>query len=375
MSFNKKSGSKYGVEVDLISKSAWEGILSLFKDARLEQTWSYGETRWGRKNLSHLIVKKDDNVVAATQLRIVKIPCIAAGIAYISNGPVWKKKEEEVKLENLKQIIRAVKIEYAEKRSLYVRIIPNIIDDEFSHEIIALFEEMGFKRKSDAKPHRTLLIDLAPQLEELKKKLHKKWRKNLRRAEKLNLRVLEGSNDKLFKIFLSIYDEMVARKRFVSFYDISKFRDIQKKLLKALKMSILICESEGEPINGILWSEIGDTAVTISSATANKGMKLYGAYLLRWQMLKRLKDRGISYLDQGGIDPSKNPGSYHFKSRFGGQEISNLGQFEICQNMFSFIIVNMGELLRDKFRKLKVMISKINFSKSSGSEKIFSIAL
>ena len=59
-------------------------LLNDFDDANIYQTWSYGAVRWGEKNLSHVILKKHNEVVAATQLRIVKISWLGVGIAYIN---------------------------------------------------------------------------------------------------------------------------------------------------------------------------------------------------------------------------------------------------------------------------------------------------
>ena len=42
------------VEVDRATPADWSAMLDLFEDANLYQTWSYGEVRWGGKNLSHL---------------------------------------------------------------------------------------------------------------------------------------------------------------------------------------------------------------------------------------------------------------------------------------------------------------------------------
>jgi len=354
---NDKHNIEYAAEVDCVSSNEWNDILLDFKDASLDQTWAYGKTRWGEENLSHLIIKKYNKVRAASQLRIIKIPLINAGIAYIANGPIWQRKGEETNIEILRQILKELKSEYADKRSLYLRIIPNIVDDG-RNNIVSIFEKEGFVRDTHIPPYKTFLVDLTPPLEELHKNLHKKWRRNLRRAERLNLTLFKGTGDELFEIFMRLYDEMLERKKFTSFYDISKFRTIQTELSESLKMKLMICKYNGEPINGLLWSETGDTGITISSATSNKGLKYYGAYLLRWQLLKMLKGSGFDFFDQGGIDLEKNPGSYHFKSRFGGQETQHIGQFEICNDSLSLLIIKAAEIAFSKYKLFTVFIKK-----------------
>lgn len=348
----------YAVEVDCVNSNEWNNILQGFKDASLDQTWAYGKTRWGEKNLSHLIIKKGNNVIGASQLRIIKIALINAGIAYVANGPIWQRKGEKPNINNLRQILKALKFEYADKRSLYLRIIPNIVDDELSN-IASLFEKEGFERDTRISPYKTFLINLAPSLEELHKNLHRKWRENLRRANRSGLTVMQGTDDRLFNIFVEIYKEMLVRKKFISFYDVNCFRTIQKRLPETLKMEIMVCKKDGKSVTGLIWSKVGDTGIPIFSATGNMGLKVRGAYLLRWQMLEQLKAQRYSYFDQGGVDRDKNPGGYHFKSRMGGYEVSHIGQFEICNNLLSLLIVKASEIAYSKYKIFTVFIRKM----------------
>ena len=74
------------VEVDRATPAEWSQMLDLFDDANIYQTWSYGAVRWGRKNLSHLVLKRNDEVVGITQLRIVRPTSLKFGMAYLAMG-------------------------------------------------------------------------------------------------------------------------------------------------------------------------------------------------------------------------------------------------------------------------------------------------
>ncbi len=50
-------------------------------------------------------------------------------------------------------------------------------------------------------------------------------------------------------------------------------------------------------------------------------MKNNGSYLLQWEMIKWLKQRGCQKYDLGGINLDDNPGVYHFKSGITNQEV------------------------------------------------------
>ena len=71
----------YASEVDTVDETAWNQVIKQFDDANIYQTWSYDEVRCGRENISHLLLKRDGQIIAAAQSRIVQLPFIKAGIA------------------------------------------------------------------------------------------------------------------------------------------------------------------------------------------------------------------------------------------------------------------------------------------------------
>ena len=82
------------VKIDGQTAEAWDGILAQFDDASIYQTWAYGAVRWGCNNLSHLILQRGDSILAAAQLRIVRVPFLPGGIAYVRWGPLWQLRNE-----------------------------------------------------------------------------------------------------------------------------------------------------------------------------------------------------------------------------------------------------------------------------------------
>ena len=50
-------------EIDCVTKAQWSALLNHFEDANIYQTWSYGAVRWGERNLSHLLLKQDGEVI------------------------------------------------------------------------------------------------------------------------------------------------------------------------------------------------------------------------------------------------------------------------------------------------------------------------
>src|SRR3954451_19929858 len=82
--------SGYRAEFDCVSREDWSELLARFSDASLYQTWDYDAVRCGGRNLSHLVLKSGDEILALAQARLVRVPGLRWGAAYVRWGPVWR---------------------------------------------------------------------------------------------------------------------------------------------------------------------------------------------------------------------------------------------------------------------------------------------
>lgn len=361
----------YSSEVDTIDAPEWCQILEQFDDANIYQTWSYDEVRCGRDKISHLLLKKNGDVVAVAQARIVTVPLIKAGIAYVRWGPLWCRHDDKPNPETFCQAIRALRNEYACKRGLVLRLYPAVFDNEQSC-FLPILKQEGFSLFSKEKLSRTLILDLRLPLEELRKGLRPHWRRYLKVAEKNGLDIVEGIDDRVFETFVKIYREMVARKRFPEPNDINEFRLIQERLPDKYKMKVLLCRSGGEVCAGLVCSVIGNTAVYLFGATSDYGLKLRGAYLLHWKLIEWLKENGVESYDLNGIDPVVNPGTYKFKADLcgiNGKDVYFLGRFDSCTNVLSHSCVASGDSLRMIYRTVKNRVAGRNGSAPAMNEE------
>ena len=351
----RELGSGYVSEIDTVDERTWCEILEQFDDANIYQTWSYAAVRCGRQNTSHLLLKEKGDIVAVAQARIVKLPFIDVGIAYIRWGPLWRLRNAEPKEETFRQAIRALRNEYACRRGLILRLFPILFDDD-APRFLPILKEEGFSRSSKEQRHRTILMDLSRPLEDLREGLSPQKRRELRRAERNGSEIVGGVGDELFEMFIKIYREMVSRKRFVEFNDINEFRLIQGLLPEKFKMKTMLCRSGDELCAGLVCSAIGKTAIYLFGATSNTGMKSRGSYLLHWKLIEWLKHNRFSVYDLNGINPVRNPGTYTFKNDVAGKngrEVSFLGRFDSYANVLSYLCVGCGDTLRTIYRTLR----------------------
>jgi hypothetical protein len=345
----KKSG--YTFEIDRVREEEWSELLRKFDDTTIYQTWSYGKTSRGGKALSHVILRYKREVIAMAQVRIIKVPFIERGIAYVYYGPLWRVSHNAYDQGNLRRILGLMYSEYVIKRKLLLRIVPNIIENG-SDGMLVSFLSAGFLKSHKDEGARTLLVDLSPSLEEIRKRFRANWRNHLRKAEKTGLKIIEGRGDDLYRVFQKMYCEMLSRKRFTDTVDIDKFRITQKELPHSLKMNIMICEYKGEPVSAAVTSAIGDTGEYVLGATSETGKRLKGSYLIQWRMIEWLKALNCRWYDLGGIDPESNPGVYHFKAGLGGNDVRYIGQFEACNSRASYHLTRSG----DHMKKISAII-------------------
>jgi hypothetical protein len=279
------------------------------------------------------------------QVRIVRAAFLNRGIAYIRWGPVCQLLGEELDPATLRRMAEALREEYAVKRRLFVRILPEAFEGS---ERAAVFREAfsGYETAPVESPggDRTIVVNLAPALEQLRKALDQKWRNQLNRAEKNGLAILEGRGAGHYAMFLKLYQEMWSRKKFDTTVDVGEFGRICDDLPEQLKFRILICQDKGVPVSGIVCSIVGNTGIYLLGATSEAGLNSKGAYLLQWDMIRWLKENGFKYYDLGGIDPERNPGVYHFKKGFSGDDVTRLPPFECCEDSLSRLAMKGADL-------------------------------
>jgi lipid II:glycine glycyltransferase (peptidoglycan interpeptide bridge formation enzyme) len=331
------------VEVDRATPAEWSSMLDLFADANLYQTWSYGAVRWGRKNLSQLVLKRDGEVFGMAQLRVVRPTRFNFGMAYLRWGPLCHRRGRELDAEVFLYMARALQEEYAGKRGLLLQIVPNAFAGSSRAALFqSCFSRFTEEPRTSANLYRTFVLDLAPTIEELRKNLDAKWRNKLTQSEKKGLKVVAGNGTEEYRTFCQMYDQMRKRKTFETTVDVEEFGRLQEDLPKTHRMRVLICEQAGVPVAGLVASALGDSAIYLLGATSDDGLTAKGAYLLQWTLIRWLKENGIRWYDLGGIDPEGNPGVYTFKKGLSGADLHQLTPLVTCNSVVSSAIVRAG---------------------------------
>ncbi len=344
------------VQVDSQTPHSWDEVISQFRDANIYQTWAYGAVRWGARNLSHLVIRRDGRVMAAAQLRIARLPLLPAGVAYLRWGPLCHRIGHGLDLVILSEMIAALRGEYCARRGLSLQIIPNAFSgDERGDAFGKVFSQSSFRRELNPVGYRTVVVDLTVQSEVIRKRLNQKWRNQLNGSEKNGLTLEASDGGAAYSDFVHLYREMWKRKQFETSVDVDEFGRIQEQLDVRTKMQTFLARKDGKAIAALVCSLMGDTAIYVLGATNEQARMLKAAYFLHWQAILWLKNRGACLYDLGGIDSQSNQGGYHFKNGFGGADVTQVPSH----------VISSGALGDAVFRAISWIRHRDKTSKSS----------
>ncbi|HET6489002.1 MAG TPA: GNAT family N-acetyltransferase [Syntrophales bacterium] len=336
-------------------------------------TWSYGAVHWGENRTSRIVLKRGGEIVAMTQAAIRRVPIAGAGIAYVPWGPIWRRRGRTPDEEVFRAAIRSLRHEYARKRGLLLRMTPGE-PAEGGESIRAILEQEGFRRSGDS--DRTILVDLRPPLEEIRRKLSKQWKFKLGIAEKKDVELIEGTDDGgLYDRLCEPYRETLIRKKFIPGSDIEEYRAVQKGLPVGHKMRIMVCLQEGQAMASLMASFLGSRGILIAGGNNERGMRHGFNYLLIWRMIERMKGAGLRWCDLGGYNPERNPGTAHFKAGLPGVDTKHIGTYECCETVVSKVAVGVGSCLlqaaRDFKSREKSIRNRFGFPGRSMSNDVF----
>jgi lipid II:glycine glycyltransferase (peptidoglycan interpeptide bridge formation enzyme) len=340
----------YRSEVDSSDLGVWYEQLAAFSDASVYQLSHHAS---GFSDVSRLLLKRDDAVVAAAEVRLFHLPVLKGGIAYVFWGPVWRRRGHAADPEVFTQALRALQNEFVGRRGMVLRINPRLVLETDTERLAALTAE-GFEPVEHLATHRrSLILDLSPPLETLRSGLDKKWRNCLSKAERSGLTVTADTSLESFDAFTSLYEVLLQRKQFAPTADIAKHRRIQSAVPAHLKMGVVLASLEGEACAGALFSGLGDTGLYLFGATTDTGLRTNASYLVQWEVVRLLKEAGVSHYDLNGANPDTNPGTYHFKKGLAGKtgaEVTFGSPVQSREPSFQTSSVLMLERLKRRFQ-------------------------
>lgn len=278
----------------------------------------------------------------------------------IPGGPLLDWEDDAL----VKRMFMLIRKTAAQEKCVFVRIRPQLPKGKRS-----LLEGLGLR---DAPMHlhaeHTVMLDLTKSEDDLLAGMRRQTRYEVRRSEKLGIKVTKSNDKKTFEDFRTIQAETALRQNFVppdlktllaereAFGDQAQIyrAEVTKKTLEDGKNP----EAKvGDPIAYGLILVSGKEADYFEAASTDLNRKLPGAYALQWQVIKDLKKQGIERYNLWGVAPSgqkqhRYAGVTTFKTGFGGEMTEFVPAQDLVIKPVRYGIDWLIETIRKKRRHL-----------------------
>jgi hypothetical protein len=327
----RPSGAGSLATLRAVGREEWRLLATGFLDRNYRQVWDYAEAMAARAGAraEHVCITSGDQVLGLASLRIKPVPGTRTGIAYVSGGPLVRRAQDDAAGSRLDTVLAALTHEFVARRGFVLRVAPPIGDEAWKLEQEHRFAAAGFRPAERLRPYRSILVDIARPLDEVRAGLAKKWRYHLGRAERAEIAVAEGTHPALFEDFRHLFEEFLARRSFTVDLGPEFYAGLQATLSGDERLYVAIASIGEQPAAGVVASFLGDTGVYLLGASNEPGRAANASYLLQWRAIEAAAASDLAWYDLGGIDPARNAGVHRFKARMGGVELSAPGPYEL----------------------------------------------
>ena len=238
------------------------------------------------------------------------------------------------------------------EKCVFVRMRPQLIA---TPENLKMLEKLGLKKSPmHLAAEHTVMIDLKKSEETLLSEMRRQTRYEVRRAEKVGIKVEKSNDEAIFKEFHQIQAETAKRQNFVP--------PNLKTLLaerEAFGQNIVIYKAtlEDEPVAYGLFIKNGKEVDYYEAASTLLNRKMPGAYALLWQAMRDTKKEGYERFNLWGIAPAGQPnhryaGVTTFKTGFGGEIVEFVPAHDLVLSKVRYRADFVFETIRKKKRRL-----------------------
>lgn len=324
------------------AKSDWNKNLSQFVDSTVFQTleWGTHKSKEGWSAQYYYLMKKK-NVVGMAMAQVKRIPMNSAFV-WMPGGPCVIKKGGTDYFANIKDLVELVKGQY---KNAVVRFHSHFANEpEYSYTLSKSYYRPAVPMNSGF----SVAMDLKESDEDFIASFKKKHRYYYKQALAFELDWEFGFSEKLLKDMFILMDEMNQAKSLntVAGYGYDSIKKLQESMGENL--SILVGYKDGAPVTSCLVLTFHTKSFYLLAAAGAKGREMSASYAQIGELGNRLREKGINFLDFGGVNPfdPKCAGVDHFKMGFGGKLHQDLGEWESATSTWFKMLLELYLKLR-----------------------------
>ena len=282
----------------------------------LQQDWAYGTSMQAiGVPVLRARVLRDGEPIAQAQFIGRRLGPLAT-VALCSRGPLWLQPLTGAEKAQAYQALR-------QSLPLWRPRFAFFSPDE------ALQPDLGLPRwRRVITGYATVMLDLAPALDDLRTGLEGRWRNRLVAAENAGLAVQRvGANPAQYRWLLEQENQQREQRGFqglpVGFMD----HYIQSRKSPARTVLTLRADQGRDRVAAMMFLLHGSVATYQVGWSDDTGRALNAHNLLLWHAMDALKQRGIRHLDLGGVNTARSAGIARFKLGTGGRPLILAGTY------------------------------------------------
>ncbi len=335
-------------------KMTWKKVLATWPEANFLQS-----PEWAKVNemMGYKVITEDFNGVGWCMM-IVK-NAKRGRYLEIGGGPLIDWADMGV----VRAVFDRIKTIARMEKCVFIRMRPQLRAVRRNTDLMG---DLGFKKAPmHLHAEHTVIIDLEKSEEELLKNMRRQTRYEVRRADKLGIKVESGNSESLFEEFHQVQAETAARQNFVP-PNLKMLMAEREGFGSAAKIYRAYLEVEDElnpkktkkdPIAYGLILECGEEGEYFEAASTSLNSKLPGAYALQWQVMRDLKQEGYKRYNLWGIAPKgakkhRYAGVTTFKTGFGGEVVEFVPAMDFVVKKGRYVLNWLVEKIRSKKRHL-----------------------
>lgn len=266
----------------------------------------------------------DDTAITVLQKSVTGI----GKLWYLPKGPGVKDVDQLVAIaDSLKS--------FAKKHGVFaVKIEPEIPRNEASDKTL---RQNGLIKVSPIQPNfSTVILDLAPSLDDVMSGLNQKGRHAIRRAERDGVitQVAPFNRDNAKSMYNLLAETAAGQFRLRSF---DYYYQFWKAFADKGNGQLFFAFYDGEVVAGAYAMYMGQKGTYKDGGSLRKRTAYGASHLLQWEVIKWMKDHGVTSYDLCGTPPSdriadeKHPhyGLGRFKTSFNKQVTDYIGAYDI----------------------------------------------
>ncbi len=286
----------------------------------------------------------NEAVVAKSALRIKQLPYKLGHICNIDRGPSAINSEALAKHNN--DVINFL----SKKGIVYVQISPLQYGDADVNSVRKLLLQTGWTEISETLSlyKHTLVVDLLPEMSEIKSTFRRSLKTQLNKSEKLGIRIEFNPGVDEIDNFIQQHNIM-ARQRGIEVIT-GSIRSYILKAHKSGQIQILIAYISDDMISGVVLVKQNDRVIyEWGMTTQDEKYRTYPlAHKMHWEAIQWSKINGFKHYDMGGywFDKGGDDPINYFKLGFTKNIVAVTPEFYYVLKPIRFYIINLMKQLR-----------------------------